>query len=186
MPTHQDYVTASTLFGRQLMELTDEQWYAATPCDEWDVQALVAHLVLGEAMMLDLLSGNRIDPVPEMDVSILGPNPLATWRGTAIAAMEAASAQEVEEKIYTHPMGEVPGSIVLGFRITENLIHAWDLAQARNQSLELPDDLAERCLEFWLPLADSLVASGMVGAPVHPPEDAAAGVRLLALFGRSV
>ncbi len=63
-----------------------------------DVRTIVAHVILGEAMLVDLLKGGVIEPLTDIDVSILGPNPIATWRGTAVAAIDAASQQEVEPK----------------------------------------------------------------------------------------
>ena len=45
--------------------------------------------------------------------------------------------------------------------------------------------LAERGLDFWLPLAGSNAMAGLFGSPVLPPEGALAGVRLLSLLGRT-
>ena len=75
-----DYVAASTIFGQQIMDLTDDEWFFSTPCPEWDVRTIVAHVILGEAMLVDLLKGGVIEPLTDIDVSILGPNPIATWR----------------------------------------------------------------------------------------------------------
>ena len=50
----------------------------------------------------------------------------------------------------------------------------------------LPEVLAERCLDFWLPLVGSVGMSAHFGGPVMPPAGASAGVRLLSLLGRTV
>ena len=90
---------------------------------------------------------------------------------------------------HRHVVGDLPGAVIVGFRVTENLVHGWDLAAACDQAVELPEALAARCLDFWLPLvgADGTIAAAgsSFGPPVLPPEGASAGVRLLALLGRT-
>jgi len=179
------YTTACAFFGEQLSLVGDDDWDAATRCDGWDVRSLVAHVVLGEAMVVDLFNGGEVATAPEVDTSVLGPNPMATWRGTAVAALEAASVGDVLDRSHSHPSGDFTGTVILGFRATDNLIHGWDLATACGRQVELPVSLAERCLDFWRPVAGTGAMSGHFAEPVMPPEDAPAGVRLLALLGRS-
>ena len=73
----------------------------------------------------------------------------------------------------------------IGFRVTENLVHGWDLARSCGAEVQLPETLAERCLDFWLPLAGSDILTGNFGSKVMPPDGASAGVRLLSLLGRA-
>jgi uncharacterized protein (TIGR03086 family) len=110
---------------------------------------------------------------------------MAAWRGTALAALNAASADGVLDALHPHSVGDLPGGVVVGFRVTENLAHGWDLARACGCDAELPESLAERCLDFWLPLAGSDAMADLFGSPVLPPEGALAGVRLLSLLGRT-
>ncbi len=161
-----------------------DDWQLPTPCPGWDVRTLVAHVVLGEAMAAGLFSGAEAEPPAEVDTSVLGPHPVATWRGTAVAALEAASGEGAMEATYHHPAGVFPGAVIVGLRVTDNLVHAWDLARACGRGLELPEGLAERCLDFWEPVAGSGGTGEHFGAPLMPPEGAPAGVRLLALLGR--
>ena len=186
MTSQDDYVTASIIFGQQLMELADDEWFFSTPCPEWDVRTIVAHVILGEAMFVDLLKGGVIESFTDIDVSILGPNPIATWRGTAVAAIDVASQQEVETKKYEHPLGNIDGTTIIGLRVTENLVHASDIAQACGRQIELPNELADRCLDFWAPLTAALSASDMIGDPEMPPDEASSGTRLLCLRGREI
>ena len=89
------------------------------------------------------------------------------------------------DALHPHALGELPGGVIIGFRGTENLVHGWDLARACGTDVDLPEALAERCLDFWLPLAGSDALAGHFGPPVMPPDGAPAGVRLLALLGRT-
>ena len=90
-----------------------------------------------------------------MDPSVLGLNPMTVWRGTALAALEVASGEGVLDAIHAHAVGDLPGGVIVGFRVTDNLVHGWDLARACGADVDLPEVLAERCLDFWLPLAGS-------------------------------
>ena len=183
-----DYRQAAALFGERLSLVGDDDWASPTPCDDWDVRSLVAHLIVGESLASAQFRGEGGAPVAEVDTSVLGPSPMATWRGTAIGALDAAAADCVLDAVYAHPDGDLTGSVIVGFRITDNLVHAWDLARACGTDIELPEGLAVRCLDFWLPLAELLTGVDARGRsfaePVLPPDDSPAGVRLLALLGR--
>ena len=178
------YTTACAFFGERLAEVTELDWTADTPCDGWDVRTLVAHVVTGEALVTRVLrDGGAWES--QADPSILGLNPMATWRGTVLAAIESASADGVLDALHPHAVGELPGGVIIGFRVTENLVHGWDLARSCGADVELPETLAERCLDFWLPLAGSDALTGHFGSKVMPPAGASAGVRLLSLLGRT-
>ena len=184
-----DYRAAAALFGEQLNQVADDDWANPTPCDEWDVRTLVAHVVIGEALVAGLFRGDGDSVSVEVDTSVLGPSPMSTWRGTVLAALEAAGGDGVLDATHAYPNGDLAGSVIVGFRTTDNLVHAWDLARACGRDLDLPDDVAGRCLDFWLQLADVMAVGGVRGPhfapPVLPADDAPAGLRLLALLGRS-
>ena len=182
------YTSACAFFGERLASVTELDWERPTPCDDWDVGTLVAHVVTGESLVTRVLrDGGAWEGT--VDRSVLGANPMAAWRGTALAAIESASADGVLDAMHRHAVGELPGAVIVGFRVTENLVHGWDLATACDQTVELPEALAARCLDFWLPLADVMAGGGVRGPhfapPVLPADDAPAGLRLLALLGRS-
>ena len=182
------YTSACAFFGERLASVTELDWERPTPCDDWDVGTLVAHVVTGESLVTRVLrDGGAWEGT--VDRSVLGANPMAAWRGTALAAIESASADGVLDAMHRHAVGNLPGAVIVGFRVTENLVHGWDLAAACDQAVELPEALAARCLDFWLPLvgADGTIAAAgsPFGPPVLPPEGASAGVRLLALLGRT-
>ena len=84
-------------------------------------------------------------------------------------------------------MGTVPGVVLLHLRITELLVHGWDLAQATAQPPLLPDDLAEQELQFTSGKLADIPAGRHPFAPPQPvPDDAPAIERLAACLGRRV
>jgi uncharacterized protein (TIGR03086 family) len=174
-------VRASAVFGEQVASIPGDEWDLPTPCQDWDIKALVAHVVFGDAQLPDLVAGREVGAV-ELDVRILGPHPMSTWRGTALRAIEAARATPLDMRV-RHPIGDLSFARVLGFRISDNAVHAWDLATARSDVFTIPDDIAAWCLDFWLPMADGLSESGFFAAMGEPTDDSP-GARLLALLGR--
>jgi len=182
----EDTIAAMAVFGNILNQVDDEHLEMATPCADWDVQALISHVVLGDASIPLLFDGKPLDLSQPINPSILGPNPMATWRGTALAAIEAFRRPGAMEQVVAHPVGDRPGSVVARFRLVDVLTHAWDLATACGIPVELPDELAEAALEFLQPMFEQIRGSEFFvdAGTVEPPEGASAGVRLVSLLGR--
>ena len=178
------YIRASAAFGNQLVALTDQQWLEATPCPEWDALTLCAHVVLGEAQVTEMIAGHTGPADRAMEVGILGSDPVAAWRGTALRAIEEVRVADLDA-VVEHPLGPQPLRRVLGFRITDNLVHAWDLSIVRDDPVTLDPEIAQWCLDFWLPMADGLATSGHFG-PMTEPVDDTPGARLLALLEPAV
>lgn len=181
----EDAIAAMAGFGRVLMTVDDEHLELETPCEGWNVEALISHVVLGDASVPLLFTGDPLPSTMAIDTSILGPNPVATWRGTALAAIESWRTEGAMDKIVQHPVGARPGHVFARFRLVDLLGHTWDLATAIGVDVELPEPLAEAALDFLFPMLDELRESQVFGAPVTPPEGSSAGVRFLALIGRT-
>ena len=139
-------------------------------------------MVVAEAQIPEVVTGQPFE-TSEVDVTILGHDPVSVWRGTAVNALNAVATADLET-VVDHPFGRIPLHRLVGFRITENLVHGWDIARARGLDPDLPEDLASFCLDFWMPLASNLAESG-VFAPMIEPADDSSTTRLLALLGRT-
>lgn len=181
----EDAIAAMAIFGRVLLQVDDEDLENETPCEGWNVQALISHVVLGDAAVPLLFAGDPLAATMTIDTSILGPNPVATWRGTALAAIEAFRLPGAMEQMVDHPAGQRPGSVVARFRLVDLLGHAWDLATAIGVDVEIPEALAEAALDFLYPLLDQLKDSQVFGPPIAPPPDSNATLRFLGLLGRT-
>lgn len=179
-----DAIAAMALFGEALSQVDDSHLELETPCPGWDVETLISHVVLGDASVPLLFAGTPLDGKEPVDRSILGKNPMSTWRGTALAAIEAFRAPDAMDQVVPHPSGDRPGSVVARFRLVDVLAHTWDLTTAASIPFEIPDDLAEAALEFLFPMVDQLRESEYFGDAVEPAEGASAGERFLALVGR--
>ena len=64
----------------------DDRWADATPCDGWDVRALVNHVVAGNLWAAELASGRSIDEVGDrLDGDVLGDSPLDAYDRSSVA-----------------------------------------------------------------------------------------------------
>ena len=178
------YVDALATFGTAVQDVADHEWDLPTPATEWDVKQVVAHVVLGEAHLPAVLSGDTTTTTTSFSVDMLGTSPIAAWRGTALKAIEAARGEGVLDQVYELDMGSVPGRQLLGYRITDNIVHAWDLSVAVGRPSPIDDRFAEWLLDFWQPVAGQIGNSEFFGAPTTPASDSASD-RLLALLGRT-
>jgi uncharacterized protein (TIGR03086 family) len=184
------YTRAAAVFGEVVTSLSDPEWELASWPEGWNVIKTVAWVVVGDAQVPLAVSGSQLDPPREFDAGVLGANPAATWRGTALAAVAALRTPSALGQRVGLADGELVVADLVGQRVTENLVRAHDIASAVGRVGQLDGEpnieLAEWCLDFWSGHVDALLAGGALpAAPVEPPPDADALARLLALTGRT-
>ena len=83
------YQRAAARFGETIVELADEEWELTTHPDDWTVITTVAWVVVGDAQLSAAAAGQALQSVGEFDAAVLGGNPVAAWRGTAVGAIGA-------------------------------------------------------------------------------------------------
>ena len=173
-------------FRQRLEEVDAADWAAGTPCDDWDVRALVNH-VLGELLWIPpLLDGTTIAEVGDrFDGDMLGDDPLGAWRLAAIEALAAASQPGAQDRTVHLSFGDFPGGEYLGQVTSDVIIHSWDLARAVGASDRLSAAAVEFVNDFLSPQIDGWRAAGAFGPAADTDPDADAQDRLLAQTGRS-
>jgi uncharacterized protein (TIGR03086 family) len=171
--------------GSVISAVADGQWDSPTPCPGWSVRDLVSHVVTGNRGFTAAVGGQPA-AVSEDDSRADGGLPGA-YSDSAEAMLDAFGQPGVLEKIVTVPFGSVPGIAALHLRITELLVHGWDLARATGQAVAFPEDLAEQTLAFSVSkLPDVPPDRRPFGPPQPVPDDAPAIDRLAARLGRPV
>ena len=163
---------------RALVEgVRPDQW-DATALPGWTVRDLVEHLVAGTRLVSARLLDRPEDEPPD-DLA-------AAYRQAGDALLEAFAEPGVFERMVTVPAGTVPGAVALHLRLTELLVHGWDLARATGQpTTGLPDDVAEQELAFSRIQIGRIPPDRSPFAPSEPVADDAPAVdRLAALLGR--
>ena len=113
-----------------------------TPCEGWDVRALVTHMVGTNGRFASALSGAQPPAPPAADADLI-----AAYKASADNALQAWRAPGAFDKTLTLPAGEVPATTAIGMIFVDQLIHTWDLAKALGRGDPLPDDLATVALE---------------------------------------
>ena len=67
-------------FGANVRIIGEDQWRLPTPCTEWDVRALVSHLVYETRWVPPLLEGRTIQEVGDsFEGDLLGDDPKGAW-----------------------------------------------------------------------------------------------------------
>jgi uncharacterized protein (TIGR03086 family) len=112
-----------------------------TPCEGWDVRALVTHMIGTNGRFASALSGGQAPPPPAADADLV-----AAYAASADNALQAWQAPGVFDKTLQLPAGTMPASTAIGAIFVDQLIHTWDLAKALDRGDALPDDLATAAL----------------------------------------
>lgn len=174
--------------GDLVATVRPDQWRDPSPCPEWNVHELVNHLVMGDRLFTDVLRGEAgmapgtLDPKA---TDTLGSDPTAAYADAARALIAAGARPGALERVVVVPFGAVPGVVAVHLRVTEALVHGWDLAQATGQRPRFPDDVVERNLEFTRgALPDVPAGRAPFASPQPVPDDAPAIVRLAGMLGR--
>jgi uncharacterized protein (TIGR03086 family) len=81
----------------------------------------------------------------------LAEGPANGWAG-ASAALAAAATPDALSASHQMPFGEIPGAVAVSVITADHTTHAWDLAIATGQQLEVSDELAAFALEAWMPV----------------------------------
>ena len=162
---------------RLVAGIRPDQWTAPTPCGEWTVRELIDHVTGGDRLFTAALSGEERKPA--------GDDPTTEFHDASADLVAAFELPGVLGKVVTVPFGDVPGMVALHLRITEIMVHGWDLARATGQPVSFPDDIVEQELGFT---RGALAAIPPTRRPFGPPQpaadDAPALDRLAALLGR--
>ncbi len=146
-------------------------------------------MMLGNRMTVQLLQGMATaDVIAGLDDDLVGA--AVDVRGefaTAADALHAGfAANGGLDGTVQHPMGEIPRTMFIGFRVCDYAVHAWDLARGLGIDDQLDADLVQWLWDDCQPMKDGLAATGMFGegASGTVADDAPLQVRYLDTFGR--
>ena len=172
--------------GRIVAGIPADCWPAGTPCEGWDVRALLNHVVAGNLWAAELGAGATIEGVGDrLDGDMLGADPVSSYATSAKAAAEIFRRPGALDAPCAVSYGPVPGSVYAGHRFIDVLIHGWDLAAATGQDTTLDAGLMRACREVAEPQLDAFRGAGALGEPLPVPPGASDQARFLAMLGRA-
>ena len=170
--------------ARLIENIGADQWSAPTPCTDWTVRQVVNHLIGMNRVFVALLAGEP--PPPRPSEGHVEDDSVGAYCGSAAALQAAFGRPGVLERSYHGPLGTATGAERLQIRLYDLLAHGWDLAQATEQSLVLPDDLVEQSLAFAQIQLTEQARPGRFGPAQMVARQAPAIERLVAFLGRPV
>ena len=156
--------------GRALDAVSTDNLDNPTPCSDWTVRQLAAHVATGPGTWARMARGEEVDwsAIPEV--------PDGEWGRTF-----RAGADELLGAMRQLPEDQQGQA---GFQVAEYAVHSWDLARGTRADLDLDDSLAETGLAAMRGGLTDENRHGAFGAEVSAPEDASAYERLAAFSGR--
>ena len=168
---------------RTLEGVSADQWGSPTPCTDWDVRALVNHVVGEELWTQPLLEGKTIAEVGnQFDGDVLGEDPVAKGRDTAAEATAAAEKHLPAGGMVNVSWGQIPSEEYVRQLSADHLIHAWDLAKATGQDATLDPDLVADVAAWFGPVEDMVRSAGVIAEHQELSGDPATD--LLSGYGR--
>src|SRR4051812_35895034 len=154
-------------FGELVHAVGDDQWGAQTPCSDWDVRALVNHLVYEARWAPPLLAGRTIEEVgDQFEGDLLGGDPKTSYDEAIGATATGMTAPGALKRTVHLSYGDTPAAEYLAQLTCDFVVHAWDLARGIGAD-DTPDpDMVAGVDDMARPQAAMLEASGLFDPPI--------------------
>ncbi len=161
-----------------------DQWSRGTPCGDWDVRALVNHVVGEDRWTRPLVDGATVADVGDrLDGDLLGADPVGATRDAADEATRAVAERVPQDPVVHLSFGDFPIEEYVRQLAADHLVHAWDLAVATGQDPRLDAELVAEVAAWFAEREDLYRQAGAVGPRAHTDADDPQA-DLLARFGR--
>ncbi|HEX5543754.1 MAG TPA: TIGR03086 family metal-binding protein [Micromonospora sp.] len=179
------YRRSLTEFTDRVAQVGSDQWTAPTPCPDWNVRALVNHVVSEDRWTVPILAGATIAEVGNrFDRDLLGSSPATITADATAEAERAASEPGALDRTVHLSAGDTPASEYLRQLLADHLVHGWDLAVAVGAEPRLDSEAVHECA-IWFTQAERMYRdAGLIGPRFDVPGEASEQDRLLAAFGR--
>ena len=168
------YRTASEWTLSKVVRAGD-QLDAPTPCDDWDVQTLLNHMVETQQYFVQSARGEEAaPPSPEPPDGLIGDDAASAYERGREATIETFSEDGVIER--TGP--------TLGIYFSDTLLHGWDVAKATGQDTTMPAGLAQAAYDVMHGAFTDDQRKGVFKPEIEVDGDASPQEKLLAYTGR--
>jgi uncharacterized protein (TIGR03086 family) len=166
------------------VRVAPEEMTLPTPCTDWDLEALLAHLATSMADLESALRTGHLDVEPD-DPATPDPDdddPVEVLRDRAANLLFACYAHHGPDQFVLVGGLPLPTGIVTCAGAVEIAVHGWDVRAARGRGSPIPPALATQMLR----LSPLLVTGreGLFATPVQVPAQASPGDQLVAYLGR--
>jgi uncharacterized protein (TIGR03086 family) len=180
-----DLLEAATVWtGSKVGGTKPDQLELPTPCESWDVRALLNHLLDVLEMFEGVARGGSLRP-PHNPPDLIGDDTTADFSRASGRLLAAFRAPGVMDKTAPWLGGQVPMEQMVRTVFGDVLIHGWDLATATGQDATMPSELAEAAWEQGEGGIPDMVRGSIFANAVEVPERASAQDKLIAYTGRT-
>ncbi|MDF6045764.1 TIGR03086 family metal-binding protein [Streptomyces sp. JH14] len=186
MPTP-DLEPAARQVAELLHGIEDHRLTDPTPCPDYAVRDLLAHLVGLTTAFRDAARkafGPTTDTSPDAALPVLPDG----WRDTLPPLLDelvAAWRDPAARQGMTRAGGvDLPGEVAHMVALNELVIHGWDLARSTGQKYEADEANLRVSLAMTTPSDDNPLPESPFGPPVPVPADAPLADRAVAMSGR--
>lgn len=185
MNLHPQLTDAADAAARVVAGVDPAQFAEPTPCTEWDVRALLNHLILWTSYSLERRAhGESVAPeLVEHDFAA-EPGFAAVYRSQLDQALAAWADPAVWDRKLNVMGTATAAADVAALMVAEMVLHGWDLAVATGQPYTVPAATAVAALEAIDANAELFRQYQGFADPVPVPSDAPVLARALAASGR--
>lgn len=157
-----------------------------TPCSDYDVRALLGHIVAVLSKLARIGAGGDASDLPDVIDGIDDDAWLGAFHRARGEAERVWADDALLDQVVTLPWATLPGRVALDAYTHEFTVHSWDLAHATGRLGQLDPDLAVQALEAFSQFAppDTRSENGKFGPVVSVSDDAEVYSRLAAYLGR--
>src|SRR5262245_29021975 len=124
-----------------ITRISPDQAGLPTPCETWDVDALIDHVVDDLRRFTDRATetGNG-EQAAEV---AFGDDWVGTYRAAAYELLSAWQRDGALDRTVKLPFGDFPATWFVGQQLADLVVHGWDLAKATGQATDLDPELGE-------------------------------------------
>jgi uncharacterized protein (TIGR03086 family) len=182
---HEEMTDAADAAARTVANVDESQFGRPTPCTEWDVHALLNHLILWTSHSLEARAKGESVGQDLIDHDFAAdPGFAAAYREQLDRALTAWADPATWERSLDVMGSPMPAADIAALNLAEMVLHSWDLAAATGQRYEVGDAAAAAALEAVEANAVLFREYKGFADPVEVPPTTSVLDRVLALSGR--
>ncbi|MFC9758381.1 TIGR03086 family metal-binding protein [Streptomyces sp. NPDC056921] len=182
-----DLESAARRIAALLDGIDDQQLDGPTPCPDYAVRELLAHVAGLSTAFRDAARkdfGPTTDTPPDAALPVLADD----WRETLPPLLDelvtAWRDPAARQGMTRAGSVDLPGEVALLVALDELVIHGWDLARSTGQNYEGDEASLHASLAMLTPSDDNPRPESVFGPPVPVPADAPLVDRTIAMSGR--
>jgi uncharacterized protein (TIGR03086 family) len=164
-----------------ISRISGDQAELPTPCESWDVDDLIGHVVDDLHRFTARAAGSENGGPADQSTS---DDWVGTYREAADGLLSAWQRDGALDRTVKLPFGDVPATWFVGQQLADLLVHGWDLAKATGQATDLDPELGEAALDWGRENLRPEFRGKEFGPEVPVPDEAPLYDRLAAFFGR--